>query len=45
MGTQEIINARHADGTLKALSEEWFGVDYASEASAFDLNSIGQELP
>ena len=41
----EIINARHADGTLKALSDEWFGLDYASEAAAFDLNSIGQELP
>jgi polar amino acid transport system substrate-binding protein len=41
----EIIKARHADGTLKALSEEWFGVDYASEAAAFDLNSIGQVLP
>jgi polar amino acid transport system substrate-binding protein len=41
----DIIRARHADGTLKALSEEWFGVDYASAAAAFEIDSIGQQLP
>jgi polar amino acid transport system substrate-binding protein len=35
----------HADGTLKALSMESFGVDLATEAAAFDLDSIGQVVP
>jgi polar amino acid transport system substrate-binding protein len=41
----EIIAAAHADGTLRDLSEQWFGTDYASAAGAFDLTSIGQQLP
>ena len=41
----DIIRTRHADGTLKALSVTWFGVDYATEAASFDLAAIGQQLP
>lgn len=41
----EIIRAREADGTLKALSIKWFGVDYATPAAAFDLAATGQQLP
>ena len=40
----EILVELHADGSLAALSEEYFGSDYASEAAAFDLDSIGQEV-
>ncbi len=40
----EILVDLHADGSLTALSEEYFGRDYASEAAAFDLESIGQEV-
>lgn len=36
-----ILDAEH-DGTLTALSEEWFGIDYASAATEFDLGAIGQ---
>ena len=32
----------HASGKLKALSEQYFGMDYATTAGAFDLASIGQ---
>jgi ABC-type amino acid transport substrate-binding protein len=38
----EIIASLHADGTLPALSEEYFGKDYATLAAGFDLASIGQ---
>jgi polar amino acid transport system substrate-binding protein len=41
----EIIRSAHADGTLLALSERWFGTDYVRLAAAFDLDAIGQELP
>ncbi len=41
----EIIAALHADGTMAELSRRYFGVDYTSEASAFDLDSIGQAVP
>jgi polar amino acid transport system substrate-binding protein len=37
-----IINDLHADGSLKALSMEYFGKDLATRAGAFDLGSIGQ---
>jgi polar amino acid transport system substrate-binding protein len=40
----EIIRNAQQDGTLKALSEEWFGTDYASEAANFDIDAIGQEV-
>lgn len=40
-----IIADLHADGTLKALSIRFFGDDLASAAAAFDLASIGQDLP
>ena len=35
----------HASGKLKAMSEQFFGVDYATKAGAFDLASIGQRVP
>ena len=41
----EIIRAAHADGTLKAMSMKWFGVDYATPAAAFDLSKLAQEIP
>jgi len=40
----EAVRQAHADGTLAALSEEFFGTDYASKAAAFDLDAIGQEV-
>jgi polar amino acid transport system substrate-binding protein len=40
-----IIRGLHTDGTLKAKSIEYFGVDYATAAGAFDLESIGQVVP
>ena len=41
----EIIRAHQADGSLKALSMEWFKTDYATEAANFDLATIGQTIP
>ena len=38
----EIIRSAQADGTLGALSEKFFGTDYATAASEFDLEAIGQ---
>ena len=32
----------HSDGTLKALSEQYFGVDYATAAGAFDMAPLAQ---
>lgn len=40
----EVMAGLHADGTMKALSEEYFGVDYATAAGNFDLGLIGQAL-
>lgn len=40
----EIVQGLQADGTLKALSEKWFGADYASEGANFDIEAIGQEV-
>lgn len=40
----QIISAAHADGTLKKLSDTWFGSDYTTQAGAFDLSVIGQEV-
>lgn len=41
----EVVRGLHADGTLTALSMEYFGVDYATAAGEFDLESIGQVVP
>jgi len=41
----QIIAAAHADGTLKAMSMKWFGMDYTTAAGAFDLTKLGQVLP
>jgi polar amino acid transport system substrate-binding protein len=40
-----IIRSHQADGSLKALSQQFFGHDYATEAAAFDLSTIGQTIP
>ena len=40
----EIIQAAHPDGTLKKLSEKWFGADYASPAAELDIDAIDQEV-
>lgn len=41
----QIIAAAHTDGTLKAMSMQWFGKDYTTAAGAFDLTRLGQVLP
>ena len=38
----EIIREMHADGTLVKLSEQYFGVDYATVAGKFDIKPLGQ---
>jgi polar amino acid transport system substrate-binding protein len=40
----EVIQGLHADGTLKSLSEKFYGADYASKAGQFDLTTIGQNV-
>lgn len=40
----EIVQRLHADGTLRKLSEKWFGADYASEGANFDIDATGQEV-
>jgi polar amino acid transport system substrate-binding protein len=40
----EIVAALHDDGTLRELSLEYFGSDYATAAGEFDLGSIGQSV-
>lgn len=40
----DIVQGLQADGTLKALSEKWFGVDYASGGANFDIEAIRQEV-
>jgi ABC-type amino acid transport substrate-binding protein len=39
------ISKLHAAGTLKQLSQQFFGLDYATAAAAFDLASIHQTVP
>ena len=39
-----IVQELQADGTLKALSEKWFGTDYASEGASFDIAALDQEV-
>ena len=41
----EIVARLHRDGRLAALSEQFFGVDYTTEAAAFDLSVLGQTGP
>jgi polar amino acid transport system substrate-binding protein len=41
----EIVQGLHADGTLRALSEEWFATDYASGGGAFDITATDQQVP
>lgn len=38
----EAIQSMHADGTLKTLSEQYYGTDLATPASSFDLAQLGQ---
>jgi polar amino acid transport system substrate-binding protein len=38
----EQIQAMHADGTLAALSEQYYGADLVSAAAAFDLTQLEQ---
>lgn len=40
----DIIRTAHADGTLKKMSMDWFGADYATQAGAFDLSVLGQDV-
>lgn len=40
----EIMAAAHADGSMRALSDEWFGRDYTTEAGRFDLSLLGQAV-
>ena len=41
----EIMAAAHRDGTMKALSQHWFGTDYATKAGEFDLSKLQQVIP
>jgi polar amino acid transport system substrate-binding protein len=40
----EIMKAAHADGSMKNLSNEWFKTDYTTQAGAFDLSLLKQEV-
>jgi polar amino acid transport system substrate-binding protein len=40
----EIVQGLHEDGTLRELSIESFGQDYATEAGTFDITTVDQEL-
>ena len=39
------ISDLHASGKLKALSQQFFGADFATAAATFDLSSVGQTVP
>jgi len=41
----EIMRAAQADGRMKALSEKYFGTDYATAAAAYDLAPLDQKIP
>lgn len=41
----EIMAAAHADGTMRALSMQWFKTDYTTPAGAFDLSLLKQVIP
>jgi polar amino acid transport system substrate-binding protein len=38
----EIIQAAHADGTLAAMSQEFFGEDFAAAAAEYDVDALEQ---
>jgi polar amino acid transport system substrate-binding protein len=38
----EIIQAMHSDGTLKQLSEQYYGTDLANAAATFDVKALNQ---
>lgn len=40
----DALRGLHADGTLKSLSDKYFGVDYATAAGAFDMNALAQSV-
>ena len=40
----EIVAGLQADGTMKRISLEYFGEDYATRAAEFDIGSIGQQV-
>lgn len=40
----QIVHGLHEDGTLRELSIEFFGRDYASAAARFDLSTVAQGL-
>src|SRR3954451_20670789 len=40
----QIMAARHADGTMKRLSTKYFGADFATQAAKFKLSKIGQHV-
>jgi polar amino acid transport system substrate-binding protein len=40
----EIVAARHEDGTLARLSKKFFGKDYAAEAAKFDIAALEQNV-
>jgi polar amino acid transport system substrate-binding protein len=40
----EIVAARHADGSLGRLSKKFFGKDYAAHAAEFDMTDLEQDV-
>jgi polar amino acid transport system substrate-binding protein len=38
----KFIQQMHADGTLKTLSEKWYGTDLAAAAATFDFDALNQ---
>ena len=40
----EVVKELHSDGTLKKLSLEWFGKDYATAGAEYDIAAIGQTV-
>ena len=40
-----VVADLHKAGTLKTLSQQYFGADFATAAGAFDLGSVGQAVP
>lgn len=38
----KLIQQMHADGTLKTLSEKWYGTDLAAAAAKFDFDALKQ---
>jgi len=41
----DIMSTAHADGSLAALSDKYFGSDFATVASDFDLAALNQTMP